>query len=442
MAKSKNPELDLSFYTELRHSGTAEEIIKRFAGSTRALLKRLGDDLREGGTGEFSGGAQQLRAPLAAAAERAARHVDFFESLVASVPEAAGPAVRNVIANVVEDANFSEVAQAHVDTPKAKEGKFDQERGAGIVNLLGEIGDKVVDVGGLVPGIGGLVLKIIGVLLKDAGIVGKLIAKPARNEVGEQLEKKLDFIIPGVEALKAGQGDLKDGQRRISDAVRDVDSEVRRIERKADTLGELLGKTLVGEPWIVDPFRTVTGPNKTPAKGVKEELHDIEDLLNLILNLLRPVITDGPVFPPPPPRIIVRNVEKPTVPPTPVLTDGRLKKIFVYAENTFAAQSRSDRRVVRVQTGAFDLSGWLDLSRLRPGDRVETQIRVSFAGRRNLLFARTRFDTPGLKSFADLANGLNYLSGNSIDIVLRQTASADDFATPVEMAYQFVVESQ
>jgi hypothetical protein len=37
---------DVSYYTELRYRGSAEEIIGRFASATRALLKRLAEDLR------------------------------------------------------------------------------------------------------------------------------------------------------------------------------------------------------------------------------------------------------------------------------------------------------------------------------------------------------------------------------------------------------------
>ncbi|HYG79508.1 MAG TPA: hypothetical protein VD861_03930 [Pyrinomonadaceae bacterium] len=440
MASRNGLEPDLSFYTELRYEEPAEEIIKRFTDSLRALLKRLGEDLREGTAGEFAGSAQQLRGPLATAVERTTGHVDLIEALIMGAPErrGAGPMLRNVVANVVADANFSEVAETHVATPRAKEGKFDQERGGGITEILGEIADKLGDAADLIPVIGGL-LKFIALLLKDVAMLGKATAEPARNEVDEQLEKKLDFIIPGVEMLKAGQQQISGVVGTTKTNTDETLKEVRRIEQKAETLGLLLGKTLVGEPWDVRPITTTV--NKTPDKGVKEELHDLEDLLNAIINRLGP-ITDGPPRPPRVPPVIIRNVERRTVERVPVLQDARLKKIFVYAENTFTPQSRADRRTVRVETDAFDLSGWLDLSRLRSGDRFEVQVRVFFAGRNNVLFARTQFDSPGLKSFADFARGENFLSGSRIDIVMRQTASADNFATPIEAAYQFIVESQ
>jgi hypothetical protein len=125
-----------------------------------------------------------------------------------------------------------------------------------------------------------------------------------------------------------------------------------------------------------------------------------------------------------------------------VLSDRRLKKIYVYAENTFAPASATDRRRLRVRTPAFDLTGWLDLTKIRAGDVIEAQVRVSLAGRRDVLFARTRFDSPQLVPFADIARGQQYIAGSDVLVVLRQPASADAFATPVELAYQLVVESQ
>jgi hypothetical protein len=129
--------------------------------------------------------------------------------------------------------------------------------------------------------------------------------------------------------------------------------------------------------------------------------------------------------------------------PTPIpRLDPRLKRIYVYEQGVFTPRAPTDERTIRVRTRAFDLSGWLDLSALRAGDVVTTEILVSVAGRPHRLFHRVRFDTSGLKVFADLAAGQNYVSGDDIRLVVRQDISSDGFATPIDIPYQFVVESR
>jgi hypothetical protein len=44
-----------------------------------------------------------------------------------------------------------------------------------------------------------------------------------------------------------------------------------------------------------------------------------------------------------------------------------------------------------------------------------------------------------LVSIGDLGN---YFAGSHIEFWIKQTTSSNNFATPVEYAYQFVVESQ
>ena len=51
-------------------------------------------------------------------------------------------------------------------------------------------------------------------------------------------------------------------------------------------------------------------------------------------------------------------------------------------------------------------------------------------------------DQAKLLALGDMTGKMNYLSGSHIEIWVQQTASHDNFATPVEYAYQFVVESQ
>ena len=125
------------------------------------------------------------------------------------------------------------------------------------------------------------------------------------------------------------------------------------------------------------------------------------------------------------------------------LRDPRLKKIWVYSEGTFVLHNASEIKKLVIQTKAFDVSGWIDLSKMAPGgDSINTEVRVSFANRTNVLYQRTSFSSPQLISLGMMTNGLNYLSGTHIEIWVQQMTSHDNFAKPVEYAYQFVVESQ
>ena len=56
---------DLSFYTELRYPGDAEDIIRAYATALRRLVDRQANDLRSGGRGEFGGLSEPLLIPLA-----------------------------------------------------------------------------------------------------------------------------------------------------------------------------------------------------------------------------------------------------------------------------------------------------------------------------------------------------------------------------------------
>jgi hypothetical protein len=123
--------------------------------------------------------------------------------------------------------------------------------------------------------------------------------------------------------------------------------------------------------------------------------------------------------------------------------DPRLKKIYVYAEGTFVLHNASEVHKIVIKTPAFDVAGWIDLSKMAPGgDTVYTEIHVSFANRTNVLYRRTVFQSPQLITLGDITNANDYLSGTHIEIWIQQTTSHNNFATPVEYAYQFVVESQ
>jgi len=126
----------------------------------------------------------------------------------------------------------------------------------------------------------------------------------------------------------------------------------------------------------------------------------------------------------------------------PPKLDTRLKKIYVAAEGTFVLHNASEIHKIVIATPAFDVSGWLDLSNMAPGgDSVQTEVRVSFANRVNVLHMRYEWDSPQLVALGDMTNRLNTLVGTHIEIWVHQTASHNNFATPVEYAYQFIVES-
>jgi hypothetical protein len=52
------------------------------------------------------------------------------------------------------------------------------------------------------------------------------------------------------------------------------------------------------------------------------------------------------------------------------------------------------------------------------------------------------WSSPQLITLGDMTNRQNTLVGSHLEIWVQQTTSHDNFATPIEYAYQFVVESQ
>lgn len=464
--------VDGSFYLEPRFDGPAEDIITAYTGSLRAVMARLRDDIESGATGRYASGTHELMLePLATALERSAGHPDRIEQGLLSAPGPGGEALRTMFANIVNDANLAAFGEAHAKAPKASEKKFDIERGGWSLGLGQEFAEKLESAFEATkdPILGPLskLIGLIGVLLKDLGLVGEAAEEPAVNEIAKEVEQKLDHVIDDVHTIGTNTDGLRQGQDQIKQdldeikqsethianvtdftesRVNEIWAEVRRIESKADTLASLLGRTLTSDPWVVDPTSTAH-QNKTPAKGVKEELHEIEDLLDQILQIVNQLgpITVDPIPPPPPPP---PPYDPPDATPTqpkpdrlPVLQDPRLKKIFVYRQGLFRPTAAQRRRRVRIQTPAFDVSGWIDLSALRAGDAFDVEVRVNLPGANNRLYAKTRFDTPGLLAMADFCNGSASLSGDDISFVIRQAKSADGFATPVDVAYQFVVES-
>jgi hypothetical protein len=127
--------------------------------------------------------------------------------------------------------------------------------------------------------------------------------------------------------------------------------------------------------------------------------------------------------------------------PVPVGSDTRLKKIYIYADGVFTPQSANDYRIVRVRTDAFDLTGWIDFTHAMPSDMFQTEVRVTMAHASDVLLQRTQFSA-GTLAMMHQMTGAAYISGNAVDVVIRQTHSTDNFATKIPIAYQFTVESR
>lgn len=107
----------------------------------------------------------------------------------------------------------------------------------------------------------------------------------------------------------------------------------------------------------------------------------------------------------------------------------------------FFFKHATERKTIDVKTGAFDVTGWIALTELRSGDVVEVSTFVRVAGKRRRL-ARTRLDNAELVPFADVARGLNYLSGNDIRVQIRQPVPTNQSNKKIGIGYQFIVESQ
>jgi hypothetical protein len=127
--------------------------------------------------------------------------------------------------------------------------------------------------------------------------------------------------------------------------------------------------------------------------------------------------------------------------PVAVDCDTRLKKIYVYTDNVFSPQSLADSRTIRVQTDAFDLTGYIDFTHARQQDQFQTEVRVWMAHAAGVLLQRSAFQGGMLAMMQHLAPS-NYISGNHVEILIHQVYSLDNFATKVPLAYQFIVESR
>ena len=249
----------------------------------------------------------------------------------------------------------------------------------------------------------------------------------------QQLERKLDFIMDLPAGVAPPPPPLR-GTAPVSLTL---------LKTKLDNLADRLGEILTGQRIKIEPGSgTVSRPHpiKTEIEDLEKKLHfmmdlpegakipppppagtppvsltqikegidDLEKKLDFIMDL-----PGGKPIPPVPPGVTpvsLTQIEKkldfimdlpkgkpiPPVPPgvTPVsLTQiekklAGVKKIFVAAEGMFAAASARASRVVDIVAPrggppppTFDLSGWIDLSKMRPGDEVRVNIEIAVPSR-------------------------------------------------------------
>lgn len=238
--------------------------------------------------------------------------------------------------------------------------------------------------------------------------------------------------------------------------------QIGRLAFKIDKLAELLGKSIVDSSaeWDPEPpihIKTVNPEthNKLPKKAVKQELHEIEDMLKGLRKVILIIFdidilnidVDIDIF-----NIINNFYNK-------ILQEHPFKRIYVYTEGIFEAQNHLDKESIKVRTPAFDLAGWIDLDDLQVGDAVQVDIYIllpsgSPGNVKRRLYTRKVFrgtgPSPGkarrsqlgrgIKSLQDIC-GPTILVGNAIDIEIKQISSVKGYPSPLKIGYQFVVES-
>ena len=130
--------------------------------------------------------------------------------------------------------------------------------------------------------------EIFSAIAKFIDIVSQILTKIGAGQSSAALNLKIDLILQKLELVtvkldrqEAKLDSLAVVVSEIREAVRRIEAEVKANNGALRTLGDLLGWTLVGKRWIIDPRQTLTG-NNVPARDVKRELHDIEDKIDLI----------------------------------------------------------------------------------------------------------------------------------------------------------------
>ena len=296
-----------------------------------------------------------------------------------------------------------------------------------------------------------------------------------RRITSEPLTDRLDRLAGGLAETDRGLEELSDRVREIERIAGENQSELADLETKICCLvvamkdyTEQMGLALYGErdafDFIVpDLCRNVSIGDCThstapiePDDGfdaIKPEIRSLEsdmawvkETLEEILRLLggapQPTVPT-PYNPPDTPPDTPPTISVPSE-ATQIGWLAITKKIYVYAEDTFRATSASWVHEVIVETPAFDVSGWVDLWELRVGDILDIELRIEIDGMDRHFMTTTFEGGPDtrLVYFDELSGGRTFIVGDRIRILFRQTASADDYRTPIPIGYQFIVQSQ
>jgi len=238
---------------------------------------------------------------------------------------------------------------------------------------------------------------------------------------------------------------IEESARTLEEKIKTVEDAVELLRQKLDNLARILGWSLYGkeafpegfdiEPKEEDRFSTTRQPPEPTYDAIKPEIKIIESNVVSIKDTVEEILR----------RLGQGGGFQPTFPEDVTSQLALTKKIYVYREGTLSATASDTSAEVYVHTRAFDLAGWIDLADLRGGDVVKVAVEVSVAGGSFRTWSTTTFSGEqqrGLKYFTEFADGLEQVVGTDVRITITQVASADAYATPVAIHYQFIVESQ
>lgn len=125
--------------------------------------------------------------------------------------------------------------------------------------------------------------ELISAIAELLDIIAQVMQKIAAKEASAKMTERLDKIQEDLERMEEKNDRIESSVTELHIKVKDLEETViekfNRTWEAFDKIGEVLGKTLVGEPWIFDPTTTTTGW-KIPDRDVKQELHDIEDKID------------------------------------------------------------------------------------------------------------------------------------------------------------------
>ena len=305
------------------------------------------------------------------------------------------------------------------------------------------------------------------------------------EQLGEELKCKIDTLaealgktlyhenikwdvepIPGKNPLdlpqkrKSVPTPEKAIKQEMHDIEKKIDKLIYELPHKIDTLAEALGQTLVRKQtkWDVEPALPfemlgsapdksipVKPPPEVPKKAIKEELHDIEDMLIKIIDLLKKL----KIF------IDIDIINKIKIIIGPILIKltviinslKKLKWIFIYDEGIIQFEKTGDKTSIKIRTDAFDLGGWFDFTPLRKNDSVSVSLFVHLPAkgkrRKRRLYKHCEIKDRRdyrLMNLFDLF-GVSCLVGNYLEITVELTSQRDPNKILV-IPFQLVVESQ